>query len=85
MRYDHYDTFGGTTNPRGALIYQPFDMTTIKLLYGTAFRAPSPFELYYNDGNVTQKSNPNLQPENIETYELVLEQYLLKQDSRQIG
>ncbi len=65
LRYDQYDTFGGTTNPRAAVIYRPFDLTTVKFLYGTAFRAPSPYELY---------DNANLQPEKIETYEWVLEQ-----------
>ncbi|MBA4417333.1 MAG: TonB-dependent receptor [Syntrophus sp. (in: bacteria)] len=76
IRYDYYKTFGGSTNPRAALIYTPFEKTTIKLLYGQAFRAPNAFESYYNDGNVTQKANPNLTPEKIETYELVLEQYV---------
>ena len=77
-RYDYYDTFGGTNNPRIALIYRPLEPTTFKFLYGTAFRAPSPYELYYNDGNVTTKANPDLKPETIETYELVLEQTLGK-------
>ena len=76
LRHDDYDTFGGTTNPRLALIYRPLEPTTIKFLYGRAFRAPSPYELYYNDGNVTSKANPDLEPETIETYELVLEQFL---------
>ena len=78
LRHDYYDTFGGTTNPRVALIYRPLEPTTIKFLYGTAFRAPSPYELYYNDGNVSSKANPDLNPETIETYELVLEQSLGK-------
>jgi iron complex outermembrane receptor protein len=76
LRHDYYDTFGGTTNPRLALIYQPFVATTLKFLYGTAFRAPSAYELYYSDGGVTAKSNPDLKPETIETYELIIEQDL---------
>ncbi|HTG01388.1 MAG TPA: TonB-dependent receptor [Nitrospirota bacterium] len=75
LRYDHYSSFGDTTNPRLALIYAPARTTIFKLLYGTAFRAPNVFELYYNDG-ITAKSNPNLKPEKIKTYELVYEQYL---------
>ena len=55
IRYDHYSTFGGTTNPRAALIYNPWENTTLKLLYGQSFRAPNMFELYYdapgNEGN----------------------------------
>lgn len=40
VRHDHYSTFGGTTNPRAALIYRPFEKTTLKFLYGQSFRAP---------------------------------------------
>jgi iron complex outermembrane receptor protein len=76
VRYDHYDNFGGTTNPRLALIYNPVEKTTLKLLYGEAFRAPNFYELFYHDGPDVQKNNPDLDPETINTYELVLEQYL---------
>jgi iron complex outermembrane receptor protein len=74
LRYDHYSTFGGTTNPRGALIYQPFEKTTFKLLYGQSFRAPNAFELYY--AGQGQEGNLHLRPETAKTTELVLEQYL---------
>ncbi len=76
LRHDHYSTFGGTTNPRLALIFAPFEKTIFKLLYGEAFRAPNAYELYYSDGGVSTKSNPDLNPETIKTYELSLEQYL---------
>lgn len=74
VRYDHYDSFGGTTNPRLALIYAPFEKSIFKALYGSAFRAPSPWELYYRGS--TNESNPDLRPEKIKTYELVFEQYV---------
>ncbi len=74
IRHDQYSTFGGTTNPRVALISN-WDKTTVKLLYGQAFRAPNPFEQYYV-ASTTNKANPNVQPEKIKTYELVVEQYL---------
>ncbi|MBI5641704.1 MAG: TonB-dependent receptor [Nitrospirae bacterium] len=73
VRHDRYDTFGSTTNPRLALIFSPARTTALKLIYGTAFRAPNAYELYYNDGGDTQKANPGLRPETITTYELVLE------------
>lgn len=76
VRYDHYDTFGGTTNPRLALICKPLEGTILKFLYGEAFRAPNVFEFFYNDGGQTTKSNPDLKPEKIRTYEMVYEQYL---------
>ena len=74
VRHDQYSTFGGTTNPRIALIYHPFEKTFLKLLYGTAFRAPNVFELYSSGGG--SKANPDLKPETIQTYELIWEQYL---------
>jgi iron complex outermembrane receptor protein len=75
LRYDHYDTFGGTANPRLALIYKPDEHGSVKLLYGQAFRAPNSFELFYQASDIT-KSNPFLQPETIRTTELVFERYL---------
>lgn len=75
VRHDNYDTFGGTTNPRAGLIYSPLKKTTVKLLYGQAFRAPNAYELFWHQQDVA-KSNPDLRPESNRTTELVLEQYL---------
>lgn len=73
LRYDHYgETFGGTTNPRFAAIYNPSPNSAIKALYGEAFRAPNPYERYYNP---EQANRPALRPETIETFELVYERY----------
>lgn len=74
VRHDEYSTFGGTTNPRLALISN-WDKTTVKLLYGQAFRAPNPYEQFYVT-STTFKASPNLKPEKIKTYEFVVEQYL---------
>jgi iron complex outermembrane receptor protein len=76
LRYDYYSTFGGTTNPRAAIIFNPTDQTNLKLLYGRAFRAPNDFELYYLATD--QKGNPDLKPETIHTYEVAMEQVLTK-------
>jgi iron complex outermembrane receptor protein len=74
LRYDYYgQTFGGTTNPRFAAIYNPSPSSAIKALYGKAFRAPNPYERHYNP---EQANRPPLRPETIETYELVYEHYL---------
>jgi iron complex outermembrane receptor protein len=78
VRDDNFETFGSTVNPRLALIYQPASETTLKLIHGTAFRAPSPYELYYSDGGVTQVSNPKLKPEKITSEEVVVEQKMGK-------
>jgi len=74
VRYDHYSEFGGTTNPRLAFIYSPTDKSAIKLLYGSAFRIPNDFELFYSVPG-TNVPNPELKPEKIKTYELVYEHY----------
>jgi len=77
VRTDRYNYFvGSTTNPRAALIYTPRKSTTLKLLYGTAFRAPSVSELY--SAGMASVSAPNLKPETIRTFEGVWEQQLGK-------
>lgn len=73
VRYDYYDSFGGTVNPRLALIYNLHD-TTLKALYGQAFRAPNAYEQFYIGTGF--KASSNLDPETISTYELVIEQHL---------
>jgi len=75
VRYDHYSEFGGTTNPRLGLIYHLAHATAFKLLYGTAFRAPEPFELKPDYG-AFYDNNLQLRPETIRTVEGVMEQGL---------
>lgn len=78
LRHDSYETFGGTTNPRAALIYSLDDATTFKGLYGRAFRAPNLYELYAQDGGISQKPSERLRPETIESFELVAERRLAR-------
>jgi len=40
-RYDHYNKFGGTTNPKYGLTWKPVDDLTVRATYGTSFVAPS--------------------------------------------
>jgi len=69
LRFDDYDDFGSTVNPRLALVWETrYDLST-KLLYGRGFRAPSFTEQYYQ-ANPVFKGNPDLDPETINTYEL---------------
>ena len=69
VRHDQYSDFGGTTNPRLALVWETAYNLTSKLLYGRAFRPPSFSELY-NINNPVGLGNPNLEPEEIESVEL---------------
>ncbi|MCX7006290.1 MAG: TonB-dependent receptor [Kiritimatiellaeota bacterium] len=74
LRYDYYESFGSTVNPRLGLIYGPWDKGTLKLLYGRAFRAPNVYELYFPLGD--NPPNGDLKPETISTYEAIFEQGL---------
>lgn len=73
LRNDHYSTFGNATSPRLGLIWRPAERHALKLLHGTAYRAPNAFELWYGDGGDTQMPNPKLQPERVRTTEAVWE------------
>mgnify|MGYP001260820832 CR=1 FL=1 len=74
VRHDEYETCGGATSPRLGLIYDLCDRTTLKLLYGQAFRVPSAYELYYENPGRNQKAANDLKPGTIRTYEAVVEQ-----------
>lgn len=67
-RYDHYSDFGGSLNPRLALVWQTSKDLTTKLMYGQAFRAPSFLELYAN--TAANNPNPDLTPELSNTWDL---------------
>ncbi|HWV16922.1 MAG TPA: TonB-dependent receptor [Cellvibrio sp.] len=69
VRYDHYSDFGGTTNPRLALVWSANQDVTTKLLYGSAFRAPSFMELYFQN-NPVSLGNTQLHPERMDTLEM---------------
>ena len=70
-RYDYYSDFGGTFNPRFALVWDINEHITSKLLYGKAFRAPN-FAEQFNQNNPVLLGNKNLKPETINTYEWAL-------------
>jgi len=90
MRYDHNSSYGTSFNPRFGLIYQPQETTTLKVLYGTAFLAPSPFLAYEHYGSFSGQTNdqglylsdflhipnPNLKPEEIQTLEFNVTHHL---------
>jgi iron complex outermembrane receptor protein len=70
VRYDNYSDFGDTLNPRLALVWRINDRLTSKLLYGRAFRPPS-FQELFSQTSYSQP-NPDLDPEQSETSELIL-------------
>lgn len=64
-RLDHQNTYGATFNPRCGIVYQLYPGSTLKLLYGEAFREGNFFEL---------TANPDLKPAKLRTTELVYSQ-----------
>jgi len=74
-RFDHYSTYGSALTPRLAAVYSPSDRTSWKFLAGSAFRGPTTYEQYFDDGALGQQvANPDLEPETIQTFEVVYEQ-----------
>jgi iron complex outermembrane receptor protein len=69
IRHDRYSDFGGTTNPRLALVWDAAYNVVVKAMHGTAFRAPSFADLYAINNPVVF-GNSNLKPETIKTNEL---------------
>jgi outer membrane cobalamin receptor len=88
-RSDYNTRYGATFNPRVGLVAGATGTTTLKLLYGTAYLAPSPYQGYWHygsflsdDGGQTFYSpywhlpNPDLKPEHKQTIEANLLQRL---------
>lgn len=71
LRYDDFSDFGSTTNPRVAVVWAADHDLTVKALYGSAFRAPS-FNDQFLQNNPSAVGNPNLEPEEIDTFEIGL-------------
>lgn len=72
VRFDDYSDFGSTTNPRAALVWKTHSTLTTKLLYGSAFRAPSFIELT-SQNNPVSLGNKDLAPETMDTTEIAFD------------
>ncbi len=46
VRYDDYSGFGGTTNPKVSLRFQPFESLALRASYSTGFRVPTFNQLF---------------------------------------
>jgi iron complex outermembrane receptor protein len=60
IRYDHYDTYGGSATPKFGLKYTPVDTVSLRGTWGRGFRAPSISESAvagsaFGQGNVYDK------------------------------
>lgn len=66
LRYDHYDTYGGSATPKFGVKYTPVEMFSVRGTWGKGFRAPSISEsgdsgIAFGQGNT---SDPLLCPTN---------------------
>ena len=73
-RADYWSLDGWSAHPRGGLIVRPDADTSLKLLYGSAYRAANAYERFYTQGAAV--ANPLLQPERLRTGEFVAERYV---------
>jgi iron complex outermembrane receptor protein len=74
LRFDHIGPDLRRTSPRVALLYKATPQDTVKLIYGSAFRAPNAYELYYApQGPGGFAPSQGLRPERISTREAVFE------------
>ncbi len=73
VREDYNNETGARTSPRVGLIWQTTSATTLKALYGNAYRPPNVYERDYGDGQ-TQSANLSLKGETIDTIELAADQ-----------
>ncbi|MGZ5575415.1 MAG: TonB-dependent receptor domain-containing protein, partial [Methylobacter sp.] len=67
-RYDRYNDFGGTFNPRMGFNWEFIKNYSLKFSYGTAYRAPAFGELGLVN-NPILLGNPMLKPEEVKTFE----------------
>ena len=71
VRYDHYNSFGDTVNPRLGVAYRFTEETKARASYGTGFRAPSAGDLAF-----PFYGNPDLEPEKSQSWEVGVDHYL---------
>ncbi|OGC12065.1 hypothetical protein A3K48_06290 [candidate division WOR-1 bacterium RIFOXYA12_FULL_52_29] len=73
LRGDKHSTAGTSVNPRLGLTYQLGRNLALKLSAGSAFRAPTLNELYWNDPAWGMFGNASLKPERSTSYNIALE------------
>ncbi|HEY5800577.1 MAG TPA: TonB-dependent receptor, partial [Burkholderiaceae bacterium] len=74
LRYDRHTDKASIVSPRAALIYAAGTQTTIKAVYGSAYRAPNNYEQYYHlEGHSGRLANESLGAERTRSAELSVE------------
>jgi len=70
LRLDDYSDLETQLSSRAAIVYRATNNTVFKLLYGSAFRAPTFTEAYHNGHINFRAGDANLKSEKTDTYEL---------------
>jgi vitamin B12 transporter len=70
FRYDHFNSFGDTVNPRVGIAYRFTPNTKVRASYGRGFRAPSAGDLAF-----PFYGNPDLRPEKSESWEVGVDHF----------
>ena len=83
IRGDSHSTAGTSINPRIGMLFAPSGDFLLRISGGTAFRAPTLNELYWNDGFAF--GNTNLQPEKSFSYDIGIERQMGKKYSAKIN
>ncbi len=78
LRLDNYSNIGTMVTPRVSVIYYPFNTSTVKLLYGQAYRAPNVYEYNFMDPVGGFLGNDDLKAEKINNIELCWEERVSK-------
>jgi outer membrane receptor for ferrienterochelin and colicins len=73
LRYDRHNVYGGQLSERIGLVAHPLPGLDLKLLYGSAFKAPSPVLLHAAPSAVGDVAgNPELSPQRLRSVDLEL-------------
>ncbi len=77
LRYDHYDDFGNSVNPRLSLAWE-IEKWSARFGYGEGFRAPSLLEQFssFNRGRILIQGNSALKAESSSSWEAMLRRNL---------
>lgn len=85
VRHDRYEGDLSKTAPRVAVVYHPWEGSTLKVLWGNAFRAPNIYEMNFESAYASHLRNPDLRSEEISSTEVVWEQRLATGLAAKVG
>lgn len=71
LRLDDYSDFGTQWSKRAGVVWRADETLILKLLYGSAFRAPTLIEAYQSGHINFRAGDPDIKPESTDTYEFV--------------